>query len=321
MTSLLHVYLQDLERQLHLERPERREILFELRGHIEDSARELMDEGISTDDAFSSSINELGETKSLARRLYEVHSQGTWHQTALAILPHVLLSTVFALGWWRAPLWVSFLLIVAVATTVFGWRAGRPAWTYPWLGYSIIAPIVAWGLAMSALGYGAWGVLTRGTLPLSIPIYVASLAYLAGSLWIIVRIVSKVAKLDWVMASLAVFPAPFILYWTYFFYAGSHSFQPDVHGMHAVNASAAIVFMIVAVATAVFLRVGRRAVRAALLLLTAPPITAFAWLSYQGASGYLGLLAFSAVSLTVLLGPAIIGIQHRTTQRYVPLSE
>ena len=257
MTSLLHVYLQDLERQLHLERPERSEILFELRHHIEDNARELMDEGITADDAFSSSIEDLGGTKSLARRLYEVHSQGTWHHTALAVLPHLLLSAVFGLGWWRAPLWVSVLLIVAVAISVYGWTTGRPAWTYPWLGYSIIAPIVAWGLAMTALGYGAWGVLTQGSLPLSSPIYIASIAYLAASLWVIFRIVSRVASLDWVLASLTIFPLPFIIYWTYFFYPGSGAPHLDAQGLHAVSASAAIMFLAVAVATAIFLRVGR----------------------------------------------------------------
>ena len=300
MTSLLHVYLQDLERQLHLERPERSEILFELRHHIEDNARELMDEGITADDAFSSSIEDLGGTKSLARRLYEVHSQGTWHHTALAVLPHLLLSAVFALGWWRGPLWVSVLLIVAVAISVYGWTTGRPAWTYPWLGYSIIAPIVAWRLAMTALGYGAWGVLTQGSLPLSSPIYIASIAYLA---------------------SLTIFPLPFIIYWTYFFYPGSGAPHLDAQGLHAVSASAAIMFLAVAVATAIFLRVGRRAVRAALLLAAAPAITAFVWLSYQSASGYLGLLAISAVTLTVLLSPATIIIRRRAAPSYLSLNE
>ena len=60
MTSLVHVYLYDLERQLKLERPARREFLYELRGHIEDNARELMDEGIAEDDTVSHAIAGMG---------------------------------------------------------------------------------------------------------------------------------------------------------------------------------------------------------------------------------------------------------------------
>ena len=62
---------------------------------------------------------------------------------------------------------------------------------------------------MSAVGYGAWGVLTRGSLPLAIPIYIVSLAYIAISMWVVIKIASRVARNDWLMASLTVLPIPF----------------------------------------------------------------------------------------------------------------
>lgn len=71
---------------------------------------------------------------------------------------------------------------------------------------------------MSAVGYGAWGVLTEGTLPLGSAIYLVSFLYIAVSLWIVIRILSKVAQRDWVTASVTVLPIPFLIYWFVFFY-------------------------------------------------------------------------------------------------------
>jgi hypothetical protein len=89
---------------------------------------------------------------------------------------------MFALGLWAWPGSLLVFLLMAVVISAFGWRKGRPTWTYPWLGYCLVAPLVSWGLAMSAIGYGAWGVPTTGALPLGIPIHLESFVYVAVSL-------------------------------------------------------------------------------------------------------------------------------------------
>ena len=157
MTRQVRGYLNDLVTHLHLTPHEEREILHEIRDHIEDSSRELIDAGVAPEDAVSAALNSLGASSSIARRLYEVHTQGSWYHTALAVLPHILLSLLFALGLWASPGWLVVFLLVAVGISAFGWKKGRPAWTYPWLGYCLVLPMVSWGLAMSAVGYGAWG--------------------------------------------------------------------------------------------------------------------------------------------------------------------
>lgn len=70
-----------------------------------------------------------------------------------------------------------------------------------------------------------------------------------------------------------------------------------------------MVFLILAVATALFFRIGRRIVRVALLLVTAPSALVLAWLSYQGGTGYMALFAVAAISLVVLLGPALLELK------------
>ena len=309
MASEMHGYLVQVARDLHLESGKRAEILNELKTHIEDRAHELVQEGKSSEDALRHAVDGLGPSQALAQGFYAVHSRGPWRHTALAVLPHILLALTYAYHLWTNPFWVGAMLAVALATSVVGWRKGRPSWAYPWLGYSLAAPMVSWGLAMSAVGYGAWSVLTRGSLPLSVPIYIASFIYISFSLWIVIKFVSKVVRPDWVMASLAILPIPFLAYWFFFFYSWGFQSQTNTDQLKEVDSSATIVFLILAAATAVFYRVGRRLIRVALLLITAPSMIVLAWMSYQGGRGYLAVFTFAGISLAVLLSPALFDLK------------
>lgn len=317
MTPQVHGYLSDLGRHLHLEPREKEEILQELRVHIEDRAREFIEAGFSSDDALAQAVDRLGDTHDIASDLYEVQSRGSWYHTVLAVLPHVLIALMFALHLWTTPGWVVLMLMVAVSISIFGWRKGRPRWTYPWLGYCLVVPMVSWGLAMSAVGYGAWGVLVRGSLPLDIPIYAVSFIYIAFSLWVVIRFVSKVARPDWVMASLAILPIPFLAYWFFYFYHADPALQPSSQLALEVDRTVSVVFLIVAATTAVFFRIGRRLIRVTLLVITAPSMTILAWLSYQGGVGYMAVFAFSAVSLAILLSPALFDLKGSRSEPHL----
>lgn len=304
--TLLKGYFSDLSRQLHLDLRETQEILRELEGHVEDRVRELTERGMPREQALRQALQELGASRHVAERFYEVHSQCSWPHTALAAFPHLLLALLFALHLWTAPVWVVLLLVTATVISFVGWRMGKPTWTYPWLGYCLVPPIISWGLAMSAVAYGAWSIIVRGYLPLSIPIYIASFLYFAFSLWAVIRIVSQVSRRDWVMGSLTVLPVPFLAYWFFYFYSRREVLQAAGHRVSEVDSSAAVVFLVLALATVVFFRIGRRLVRVALLTITAPSLIVLAWLSYQGGPGFLALFTFSAISLLVLLLPALL---------------
>ena len=306
MTLLIRGYLSDLGRQLHLRPGEEREILHELQAHIEDKTSELIEAGVSSDEALDHALKDLGTSERIAQEFYQVHSRGSWYHTVLAVLPHILLSVMFAFHLWTTPAWVAFMLAVVLIIGVLGWRKGRPRWTYPWLGYCLVVPIVSWGLAMSAVAYGAWSVITRGFLPLGIPIYFVSFAYVAFSLWVVIKIVSRAARPDWIMASLAGLPIPFLAYWFFYFYNRSDFPRSEA----SVDSSAAIVFLVLAAITAIFFRIGKRLVRVGLLAITAPSMVVLAWFSYQGGTGYVALFSFSAISLAVLLSPALFDLKE-----------
>ena len=322
MTTLIRGYLANLGRQLHLEPPEEREILHELQTHIEDRAQELVETGVSSDEALAHALNDLGGSQRIADQLYEVHSRGSVYHTGLAVLPHLLIALMFAFHLWTSIEWALVMLGVARVISVLGWRKGRPRWTYPWLGYCLVVPIISWGLAMSAVGYGAWAIVARGELPLSVPIYIASFIYIALSLWIVIKIVSRVARRDWVMASLAILPIPFLAYWFFYFYEQEEALLSSGQTLREIDSSVAIVFLILAIATAVFFRIGRRLVRVALLMITAPSMIILAWLSYRGGPGYMAVFTFSAISLAVLLSPMLFDIKdNHSTQAVPPLEE
>ena len=59
-----------------------REVLHEIIDHVEDSANDLMDESILSDDAFTYVINDLGDSRNITRNLYAVQSKGSWRHTA-----------------------------------------------------------------------------------------------------------------------------------------------------------------------------------------------------------------------------------------------
>ena len=321
MNATVGGYLSYLGRHLHLEPRQQEAILQELQAHIEDRAHEFVDAGVPPDDAETHVLNELGSLDAIADQFYEVHSRGSWYHTALAVLPHVLLALMFMLHLWTTPAWVVLMLVVCIVTSVVGWRKGRPRWTYPWLGYCLVAPIASWGLAMSAVGYGVWGIVARGALPLGIPIYVASFVYIAFSLWVVIRFVSKVARPDWVMASLAVLPMPFLAYWFFYFYGQREVVQSTSQPLQEVDSSAAVVFLILAAATAIFFRIGRRLVRVALLVITAPSMIILGWWSYQGGPDYVALFGFCAISLALLLSPALFGLKSNRAELRTHLLE
>ena len=78
MNPLVHGYLRDLGRRLNLSAPQERDILNEIRDHVEDSAQAMLDEGISQDDAIFPAVSGLGASNGVARLLCQVHAGSSW---------------------------------------------------------------------------------------------------------------------------------------------------------------------------------------------------------------------------------------------------
>ncbi|MBI4298680.1 MAG: hypothetical protein HY666_02860 [Chloroflexi bacterium] len=309
MEAQLRGYLYGLSRQLHLEPVREREVLRELQGHVEDRAQELIEKGMPPKDALHQALKHFGQPKSIARGLYEVHSRGSWLDISLAITPHLLFALLFAFNLWSEVLWVSVLLVATALVSFLGWMKDRPNWSYPWLGYCLIAPGISWVFALSALAYGAWSLVTKGSLPMGIPVYIAALVYIPVAMWLGLWIFSKVVRRDWLLASLTTLPFPFLTYWLLYFQSRRPLVESANPQFTETGGAIALVFLSLALVTALFLRIGQRVIKAVLLLVATPALAMLIWLSYEGNSGYMGMLFFSMVSVILLLSPALL--EHR----------
>ena len=318
MAKELGSYLNNLGRQLRLDAVRQGEILAELGAHIEDRVRELQGRGISHEEALEQAIDELGNPKEVAGGMYSVHSIGSWREVVLASLPHVLLAFLFALHLWSRIIWIVLLLTLSTFVTLQAWRSGKPKWTYPWLGYAIAAPAISWILALASLGYGGWMFFTQGTLPLGIPLYIAILVYLPISLWLVLRIATRLVRQDWLLVSLAALPLPFLASWFFFVHWRGGLLTSSAQRVEEHASDAALVFLALAVTTAIFFKVGQRSLRIALLVVTAPILAALAALAYQSNPNSLPVLLVAFATVVFLISPVLLDTRTTRQEQYQP---
>ena len=197
MPTVLSQYLEDVRENLRLDRVSEKEIISELQTHIEDRLAEMQEAGLSEEEAAKTCVSLLGSAKLVARRIYEAHSQGTWRQALFASLPHILFGLLFALNWCGIIVQLVMFSLV-LATIVYGWQHGKPAWLFPWLSYALV-PVVAAGLALLYLPQ-VWA-------------WLAILIYVPLALWLLCFVTMETIRRDWLFSSLMLLPVPVIASW------------------------------------------------------------------------------------------------------------
>ena len=198
MVTELNHYLDSIRYNLRLDPSSEREVTSELKTHIEDRLQELMQAGLSEEEAANTCVKLLGSAKLVACQTYEAHSQGTWRQALLASIPYLLFGLLFVLNWWQGISWLLVMFVLVLSMAVYGWWHGKPAWLFSWLSYSLLSVIVV-GLLLLYLPKG-WS-------------WVAILLYIPLALWLLYRVTVQTIKRDWLYSSLMFFPVPIILGW------------------------------------------------------------------------------------------------------------
>ena len=198
MTSELIQYLANIRYKSKLDDSDETEVMSELEMHIEDELQELMESGLTEEEAIQRCLGQMGTNKLVAQQIYESYSQGSWKQVLLTSMPHLLFGLLFALNWWQHAGWVLVTLSLILATTIYGWWHGKPTWVFSWLGYTLL-PVLAVGLLLVYLPKG-WSLL-------AIPIYIPL------ALWWLFRIIIQTSKRDWLFSSLMLLPIPIFLGW------------------------------------------------------------------------------------------------------------
>jgi hypothetical protein len=280
-------------------------VLLELRGHLEEKVLELEQSGRDHAEALDLALQELGHPDSIAKGMYSVHSRGSWRDILLATFPHLLLALLLALHLWSRFVWVVALVVVVTFVSLRAWRAGAPKWTYPWLGYAMAAPTMSCLLALVTLGYGGWFYFTKGALPFSLPILILLAATVPFSLWIVAAMLIRVIRQDWLLASLTALPFPFLTSWLLFLNWQGGLLAPPAR-LHESDYGRALVFLALALVTAVYYRIGHRFLKIGLLTATTGVLVVYTTLAAPLSFGLLAAILITIASMSFLLSPAIL---------------
>ena len=303
MTLDLTQYLENIRFDARLEDSDETGVMIELEAHIEDKLQELTDSGLNKEEAVRTCLNQMGSTKSIARQIYEAHSQGSWKQVLLASMPHFLFGLLFVLNWWHYPGWLSLVLVLILATTVYGWCHGKPTWVFPWLGYTLL-PVVIVGLMLL--------YLPRGWSFLALPVY------LALALWWLIRIVIMTTKKDWLFSSLMLLPMPIIIGWLLAISPSGRFSEESLERLYYYAPWIGLSFMGLALTIAVFIRLRQRWLRVSLL--AASSLFTLSLIVYHSTGNLINLafLGLLIIMWGVLLVPPILEsrLKHRRAMSY-----
>ncbi|TES84233.1 MAG: hypothetical protein E3J92_01815 [Dehalococcoidia bacterium] len=290
VTALSH-YLDSVRENLKLDSSTEQEVIQELAAHIEDEVQELKDSGLSEEEAANTCLTLMGSAKTLARQIYESHSQGSWTQALFAAMPHLLFGLLFALSWWQGIIGLLAVLVVVLSVVVYGWWRGKPSWLFSWLGYSLL-PVVFAGLLLLYLPAGwAW---------------IAILVYIPMALWLVCSFTLKTIKRDWLYSSLMLLPLPIIIGW---FLAVEPVDKMPAYWLQRLQEFApwiGLTFLSLGVAVTTFIRLRKRWLRMSVLIMSGLiTLTMIAYYT-EGRLSVPAFLALIIVMLILLLSPALV---------------
>lgn len=291
MTPELSHYLENIRYNSKIERSDEREVIREIQAHIEDRLQELIKSGLSEEEAASTCLRQMGAATLVAKQIYEAHSQGSWKQVLLASMPHLLFGLLFALNWWQYPGWLSVVLLLILGTTIYGWGHGKPAWVFPWLGYTLL-PVLAVGIPLIYLPRG-WSLLV---LPLYFPL----------ALWWLFHLIIQTSKRDWVLSSLMLLPLPIIIGWFLAVSPGAQFNKDSLQRVYYFAPWIGLSFVALALTIAAFIRLRQRWLRIGLLIISGLGTLTLVAYYTSGGLNTLTLLGLILVMWGIFLVPPLL---------------
>ena len=162
--SSLKSYLARLEACLgSLPLNARRDVLEELRGHLEDRAAALQAGGLEKEVSMSEAIESFGEAREVGAALRDVHGRGSWSEALAGMMPFLAFGLMTVLcevlprpnpvrwPWGSVACYVVLLIGFGV-----GWMKGFPRWSYPYGGSVLV--FTWWWMGIPAQNLWAYGI-------------------------------------------------------------------------------------------------------------------------------------------------------------------
>lgn len=280
-------YQEALKRSIKLSGSHSQEVLRELESHLEERTHEFTEMGLSQKDAGRKAAELFGSPGEVGYELCEVHNQSGWRETGLAILPHLVIASLYALvSFWQRTFLVAFPLFIIIAIAAYnGWRRGKPAWLFPWFGYYFLSITIV------------------GVLVLRLPPAWVAIAYVPVALLAIVWFTREAIREDWLYASALLLPIPIGVAW--FMLYGAELWFPEAARVGLHSPWVAVSFGLLAIAIVAFMRSPQRQVKIAGLFSIEIASLALLALATQGGVGLNTWLKIVAIALFLLALPAI----------------
>jgi len=144
MNEELERYLCEIASQLNVDPGQEREILTEVRSHLEEAIAERQDGGLGREESISAALQEFGEAREIGRMLGRRYSDSANQAVLAAFLPvalaitfkWLLLPLLRDLAHWQAsPTPVVFACLALLALlgpglTFKSWRYGYGVWAF-----------------------------------------------------------------------------------------------------------------------------------------------------------------------------------------------
>jgi hypothetical protein len=298
-------YLEEVRVHLHLDPITEGRVLSELHTYFQEKITELKEQGFIEIEAGREAIKSFGRARAVARLLYEAHSRGSWIEAMKTSIPHLLIAGLFYIHLWHNPVLVPIVFLAIVGITLFGWWHGKPNWLYSWIGYSLFPLLLAGFISWPTILQAVFLLREQGTPP-SWPYLLLVLVLYILSLVIIISTMIRAVKRDWILASLILVPLPILGSWLFNIEQSGGLFQTDSPSLHQWDAIMAAVLLVLAAASATFIRLRQRILKVGALTTIGVIAGTIAIHNIWGEIGFWGLLVTSILLLLFLLSPALL---------------
>ena len=291
-------YTDSLKDYLRLDPTIEGNVVRELNTHLEDKSHELIESGLSEEEATATAAKLLGSPRIVSKQMYEVYSQGSWRQALFAALPHLSVAALFAMRFWQNTFWLVGMLGAITGAVIYGWCHGKPAWLFPWLGYCLI-PVIAVGILLIYLP-GGW-------------VWFAATAYVPLALLVIFSVTKQTIRKDWLFASLMLLPIPIVLGWMLALELEDKLIWQEQ--LFEFASLIALSFAVLALTVVTFIRIRQRWAKVGALLTLEVLTLVMIGLGGKSAIGFGGWLILVLLALLLLLGPALLERKIREADR------
>ena len=302
----IDAYLSQIKSNLHLDPITERRVLGELETYFEDKVEDLRTEGLTEVDAAKEAIDCFGTPRKVARLLYEAHSRGSWLEALLAAQPALLGAGLFATHLWSQGLVLIPAFALLLFVTLLGWLKGKPNWLHPWIGFTFAPLLAAVFLSRNFVYHSIYGILVGSGVSAEHLTLLLFLGLYGVAFWIILAVVSRVLKRDWLLVSYMLAPLPLLGIWiTAIDRGGQILFSLGVQ-VHQWDRNMLLALLLLGLSAALFMRLRQRLSKVAVLLVISMGSTIIAGWTVLGANDFFNLLLISAIPISTVLIPAVL---------------